>query len=118
MRSKTNRKGQLEALKSQSAQAPSSLTQIGVFCEFFGNTIHNQVLEYILEHEDLDFAASDVASWLGISRPKAYEYLYLFAKKKMVVKTRIVGGTQLYSLDASSIIVKKILRVYAELLKK
>jgi len=89
----------------------------GVFCETYGNTIKNRVLEYLLENQDLDFAVGDMAKELGISKPKAYEVIKEFEKKKYVHKSRIVGKTQLYILTKENKRVRLFLRDFKECLK-
>ncbi|MFH1211741.1 MAG: hypothetical protein V1659_02310 [Candidatus Woesearchaeota archaeon] len=78
----------------------------GAFCEMYGNSIRNQVLEFLLENQDLDFSVGDMAKELGISKPKAYEAIYDFEKKCLVRKTRVVGKTQLYALEKNNSRVK------------
>ena len=89
----------------------------GVFCEVYGNSIHNLVLEYLLENQGLDFAVSDVAKEVRISRPKAYEVVKEMEKKKFVRKNRVVGKTQLYILDKRNVLVKMLIRNFKECLR-
>lgn len=89
----------------------------GAFCETYGNTIENRILEYLLENQDLDFAIGDMAKELKISRPKAYEVIKLFEKKKYVKKSRIVGKTQLYLLNKKNSRVKLFLKDFKECLR-
>ncbi len=84
----------------------------GIFCELYGNTIRNKVLEYLLENQDLDFAIGDMAKELKISRPKAYEYIEKFKKENYVKRSRIVGKTQLYILDKTNKRVKFLIKVF------
>ena len=39
----------------------------GAFCEVYGDTIKNEIMEYILENKELDFAAGDMAKELNVS---------------------------------------------------
>lgn len=75
---------------------------IGAFCEVYGMTIENQVLEYLLENQDLDIAIGDMAEELRISRPKAYQVIKEFQEKEYVKKSRIIGNTQLYRLNKNN----------------
>ncbi len=90
---------------------------IGAFCETYGATIENLVLEYLLENQDLDVAVGDMAKELDISRPKAYEVTEDFENKGYVVKSRVVGKTQLYKLNKANIRVKIFLRNFEECLR-
>ena len=89
----------------------------GAFCEIYGNTIRNQVLEYILENQDIDFAVGDMAKELAISKPKAYEIISEFMKHQYIKESRIIGKTQLYIINKENIRVKLFLKAFKECLK-
>ena len=91
--------------------------ETGKFCELYGNTIRNRILEYILEISDLDFAVGDMAEEVGISRPKAYEVIKILEKKNYIKKTRIVSGTQLYIINKDNKEVKLLIKNFNECLK-
>ena len=93
------------------------MNEIGAFCETYGNTIPNRILEYLMENEDLDFAVGDMAKELQISKPKAYEIIGNFEKKGYVKKSRIVGKTQLYILNKENSRVKLFLGDFKECLR-
>lgn len=93
------------------------MNEIGAFCETYGNTIHNRILEYTLENLDLDFAIGDMAKELDISRPKAYEEIKKFEEKDYIKKTRVVGKTQLYILNKNNNRVKLFLKDFKECLR-
>ncbi len=92
-------------------------SEAGAFCETYGITIENGILEYLLENQDLDFAIGDMAEELDISRPKAYEVMKDFEEKGYVMKSRIVGKTQLYKLNKDNIRVRIFLRNFEECLR-
>src|SRR3989338_2988568 len=89
----------------------------GAFCEVYGDTIENQVLEYLLEHQDLDIAVGDMAHELAISRPKAYQVIALFEEKGYLQKSRIIGNTQLYKLNKHDKYVQLFLRDFKDCLR-
>lgn len=93
------------------------MNETGAFCETYGGTIPNRILEYLMETEDLDFAVGDMAKELEISKPKAYEVISEFEKKGYVNKTRIVGKTQLYTLNKANLRVKLFLKDFKECLR-
>lgn len=93
------------------------MVKIGAFCETYGDTINNRILEYILENQDIDFAVGDMAKELNISRPKAYDVIKSFQDKGYVKKSRIVGKTQLYKLNKDSKRVKLFLKDFKECLR-
>ncbi len=92
-------------------------SEAGAFCETYGVTIENSILEYLLENQDLDFAIGDMAEELDVSRPKAYEVMKDFEVKGYVMKSRIIGKTQLYKLNKDNIRVKIFLRNFEECLR-
>jgi len=89
----------------------------GAFCEIYGKSIPNLVLEYLLENQGLDFAIGDLAKDTKISRPKAYETIKSFEKKAIVKKSRVIGKTQLYILNKSNSMVKLFIKDFNECLK-
>lgn len=89
----------------------------GAFCEIYGSTIKNEVLEYLMENEDLDIAVGDMAQELGISRPKAYQIVNEFEQKEYVKKSRIIGNTQLYKLNKENKRVHLFLEGFKECLR-
>ena len=93
------------------------MNEIGAFCETYGNTIPNRIIEYLMENQDLDFAVGDMAKELEISKPKAYEIIGEFEKKEYVKKSRIVGKTQLYILNKDNSRVKLFLNDFKECLR-
>ncbi|MGV8172224.1 MAG: hypothetical protein ACP5OA_06050 [Candidatus Woesearchaeota archaeon] len=84
------------------------------FCEVYGFTLNNLVWGYLLENRRIGIAVGDMAKELGISRPKAYQIIEEFTKKRYVVKSRIIGKTQLYELDKDNPIVKIYIRNFKE----
>lgn len=90
---------------------------MGAFCETYGNTLKNRILENLMEFESADTSAGDVARFLGISRPKVYEVFAEFLKRGFIKKTRIVGKTQLYMLNKNNERVRLFLRDFRECLR-
>jgi predicted transcriptional regulator len=88
----------------------------GCFCEVYGTTLDNRILELILVNGECDWAIGDIARDLKISRPKAYEVIADFEKKGIVKKTRIIGRTQLYTINKDNPISKIYLRNFNECL--
>lgn len=87
----------------------------GAFCEVYGSTIGNMVMEYLLENRGLDFAVGDKE--LGISRPKAYDVIKAFEKQGYACKSRVIGKTQLYLLDKDNERVKLFIKSFNECLR-
>jgi DNA-binding transcriptional regulator GbsR (MarR family) len=90
---------------------------MGVFAETYGNTIRNKILEYIMEMNDLDFAVGDLSKELEISKPKCYEIISEFESNEYIKKSRIIGKTQLYTLNKDNSRVKLFINSFKECLK-
>jgi len=89
----------------------------GTFCELYGKTLRNRVLEYLLKMKDLDFATSDMATELEISKPKMYQLVQELKQQKFVRKTRIIAGTQLYILNRENHQVKLLQKAFRDCLQ-
>ncbi|MBU2637894.1 MAG: hypothetical protein KJ955_02890 [Nanoarchaeota archaeon] len=89
----------------------------GAFCKTYGDTIENRILEYILENQELDFAVSDMAKGLGVSKPKAYEVIKDFETKGYIKKSRIIGKTQLYVMNRDNKRIQLFLKDFDECLR-
>jgi len=88
-----------------------------IYCEIYGNTIKNKVLSYLMENQYLGISVGDMAKELKISRPKAYEIVDEYIKKGYIIKSRIVGRTQLYIINKENSIAKIYLRNFRECIK-
>ena len=91
--------------------------EYGAFCEMYGKTLRNLVLENLLVYQSLDFSVGDLAEDIGISRPKAYQEVYKLENQSLIVKSRIMSGTQLWKLNNDNIIVKKLKKDFNYCLK-
>lgn len=89
----------------------------GIFCEVYGDSLRNRVLEYMLELGELDFAAGDVARELEISRPKVYQIIDELERQNILMRSRIVSGTQLYVLNNNLFLVKILKKSFRDCLK-
>jgi sugar-specific transcriptional regulator TrmB len=89
---------------------------VGKYCEIYGNTLQNTVLEYFLEAYDSDMAPSEIYMIEKISKPKVYQIIDQLMKKGYVVKSRTVGRTQMYKLNRDNPIVKIYIRNFKECL--
>ena len=89
----------------------------GIFCEIYGKTIRNIVLEFALCENNCDWAVGSMAEYLNVSRPMAYKFVKEFEKKKWIKKSRIISGTQLYILNKKNRRVKLLLKAFKDCLK-
>lgn len=89
---------------------------IGKYCEIYGNTKENIVMEYFLEAHDSDIAVSEVYMIENISKPKVYQIIYRLMKKGLVVKSRVIGKTQMYKLNTENPVINIYIRNFKECL--
>ena len=88
----------------------------GQYCEIYGKTLRNRVLEFFLEAYFADIAVSEITDLSNISKPKAYQIIDEFIKKGFVIKSRVIGKTQMYKLNTENPIVKIYIRNFKECL--
>lgn len=91
--------------------------EYGAFCEVYGKSLRNLMLEFMLENKGLDFSVGDIAEELSISRPKAYQIIKEIEKEGIAKKSRIVSGTQLYILNDKSRRAVLLIKGFKECLK-
>ena len=89
----------------------------GQYCIIYGKTLSNRVMENFLEASHMDISAMSIVDLTGISKPKVYQIIEEFMKKGYVVKSRMVGRTQMYKLNKENVIVKIFMRNFSECLK-
>ena len=90
---------------------------LGVFCKLYGDTVRNRVLEHFLANYETDFAAPDVASEKETSKPQTYLVIEDLVKEGILIKSRMVGRTQLYKLNRKSKMTLFLLKNFEESLK-
>ncbi len=89
----------------------------GQYCEVYGKNLTNLLWEYMLCYSHAGFAVGDLAREIGISRPKAYQFIKEFLKKNYIAKDRVIGRTQMYMINRENTIVKIYLRNFRECLR-
>ncbi len=90
----------------------------GEFCNTFGASPKNRVIEFFLEAEGLDFGIGDVAEETGLNRATAYNVMAELVEEKIIVSTRILGRTQLYKLNLGNPKVEALREVFKLLLER
>lgn len=91
--------------------------EIGIFCEAFGDTPRNQLLEFFLEMRSTDFGIADVAKELKMNKATAYNVAKELIQRKIIIHCRIIGKTQTYKLNTQNILVKGLMKAHNELMK-
>jgi len=89
-----------------------NLADPGMFCEVFGDTPRNRILEFFLAMRDVDYGIADVARNLEMNKVTAYNVTKELIKKEILVPYRILGRTQTYKLNKKNKIVKIMLKAF------
>lgn len=92
--------------------------ECGIFCEFFGSTPRNKILEHFLAMRSLDFSIGDVARETGLNRATAYNTIEELIKAKYIIPTRKISGAQLYKLNNDKKEVKVLIEMFDLMIEK
>jgi len=92
------------------------MQNIGEFCEIFGLTPRNRIIEFFLEMRGLDFSIGDVARETGLNRATTYNTIEELVKAKYLILTRKVSGAQLYILNVEKEEVKILINTFNTIL--
>jgi len=90
----------------------------GIFCEVFGNTPRNRILEFFLTMRTLEYSIGDIALETSLSRASAYNIMGELIKRKIIIPTRKSSGAQLYMLNIEDKEVQLLLKIDNILLDK
>ena len=91
--------------------------EIGIFCEAFGETPRNQLIEFFLEMRSTDFGIADIAKEMKMNKATAYNAAKEIIQRKIIIPCRIIGKTQTYKLNMQNILVKGLIKAHNELVK-
>jgi anthranilate phosphoribosyltransferase len=89
----------------------------GMFCDVFGKSVRNRILEFYLEMRELDFSIGDLVKETDLNRASAYLVMEKLVSGKIIVPTRIVSGAQLYQLNRKSKEVKVLEGAFDQVLR-
>ncbi|MEK6963985.1 MAG: hypothetical protein AABX70_06145 [Nanoarchaeota archaeon] len=68
-----------------------------------------KIVDFLVENKGMDFSKTDIAKGSGISRASLFNYWEELEKHGIMKVTRCFGKTKLYTLNAKSVIVQRIL---------
>jgi len=91
---------------------------MGRFCEILEKTPRNLVIEFLLEMRGLDFSIGDIAKNISLNRATTYNVMKEFIKKKWVVSTRKVSGSNMYKLNTNNKDVKVLIKIFDLILRE
>ena len=89
----------------------------GEFCEIFGITPRNVIIEFFLEMRGLDLSIGDVAKETGLNRATTYNTIEELTNTGYLIPTRKVSGSQLYILNTNKEEVKVLINTFNMILQ-
>lgn len=89
----------------------------GTFCDLFGNTPRNRVLEVFLEGREIDNSLGNVSEEGCLNRATVYNVAKTLLRQEIITQTRKIGRTQLYGLNFRSRDVQDLVKVFDFALK-
>ena len=89
-----------------------------VFCETFGDTPRNRIVEFFLELRETDYGLGDVARNLDMNKATVYTIGHELIKNQFLVPHRHIGKTQTYILNRKHPSVKVLIKTFDMLLRQ
>ncbi len=89
---------------------------IGIFCEVFGDTPRNRVIEEFLTLGKLDYPSKGIAENVTLPEKITSTIIKDLVKQGLVIPTRKVRGLQFYTFNKNNEQVKVLQKVFSQLL--
>jgi predicted DNA-binding protein YlxM (UPF0122 family) len=80
-----------------------------MFKDIFGKGPQTNILDFLLDHPELDYSISEIAKHSHVSRPTVYKTIDVLLEKQLVLITRTQGNSQLFRANCDNPLVKKML---------
>ncbi|ATZ61193.2 MAG: hypothetical protein BME93_03570 [Methanosarcinales archaeon Met12] len=81
-----------------------------LFLEFFGTeTPILKVIDFLMDNEAFDHSKTDITKGAGISRATLFNIWGILKGNHIVTKTREIGRAEMYKLNTSNPIIKKLM---------
>lgn len=74
---------------------------VGIFAKTLGVNPRNAMIEYFVEGEGTDYSLGDLAREYGLNKATTYNIARELLTERLIVPSRKVGRTQLYTLSNS-----------------
>ena len=89
-----------------------------LFREFIGDSPLFLIIDFFLENREGDYTKQDIIGYTGISRGTLFKYWKKLEKFNIVKVNRRFGKTKLFKLNTKNSIVKKMIELELDLIKK
>ena len=83
-----------------------------------GDTPLFRIIDFLVENKGMDFTKKAITEGAEISKATLFNYWPELEKNNIVTVTRTFGKTKLYTLNAESPVVKKILELESALIRQ
>lgn len=81
-----------------------------IFVEYFGDSPTTRVLDFFIENDLYDYSKTDMYRETGIARTTLQEVVRDLLKRKIIIKTRAVGRSNMYKLNRGNPIVEEMVK--------
>ncbi|MBI4146176.1 hypothetical protein HY489_02450 [Candidatus Woesearchaeota archaeon] len=88
----------------------------GIFCETFGHTNRNKILEFFLEMSNTDYGLADIARLLNMNKATVYNTAGELINKQIITPHRTLGRTQTYILNKKNPTVQFLIQTFHQML--
>ncbi|MFH0970277.1 MAG: hypothetical protein V1776_02335 [Candidatus Diapherotrites archaeon] len=89
-----------------------------VFIEFFGNYPYIRVLDFLIENDIFDYSKKDICRNADVSWNTLETFWEQLQQTQLVIHTRKVGKAEMYKLNTQNAIVKHMMELNKQLMKK
>lgn len=89
-----------------------------LFVDFFGDYPIVRVLDFLIENDLFDYSKKDICRSADVSWNTLETFWKKLEKKNIVAHTRRVGKAEMYKLNSDNPIVKKLIELDNQLMKK
>jgi len=87
------------------------------FLKLEGNTVRNRIWGFLIVHSEFDYSMKDIARFSKVSYTALKDIWKDFAKRKIVIYTRMVGKAKMYKLNRANPQVEKFIDYYWSVVK-
>ncbi len=93
------------------------MTEETVFIEVFGSNPIMKVIDFLITFQAFDYPLTDIAKKAGISYSTLQTFWERLEKNNIVIKTRRVGKSDLFTLNTKNPAIKQLIKLDWNLIK-
>lgn len=88
-----------------------------IFVEYFGDYPAIKILDFLIENREFDYSMTEIARNSEVGWSAFSEVWKRFVEKEIIRETRKIGNAKMYKLNTENHVVKKLIKLDAELTK-